>query len=383
MTENQTPQLTQRLKDKALELGFDAAGICAATPIDQWSRFQHWLEQGYAGEMTYLTDRSAAYSDPKYVLDGVESLVLLTMNYGTEAPKLPADGQGRVSRYAWGPRDYHDVIHERLKHLLAWLNHERPHSRNRGVVDTAPLFERQYAQLAGLGWLGKNTLLLNRSAGSLFFLAAVLTDQVLEPDPAFTTDHCGSCTKCLDACPTDAFPQPYVLDATRCISYLTIELRGDIPVEFRPHMDSWMFGCDVCQDVCPWNRKAPVSSQPEFFPVPDGNPVDLCEILRLDEAGFRQRYRHTPLWRSKRRGVLRNAAIVLGGQKHVAAVPDLIQGLNDVEPLVRAACAWALGQMQLPDADHALHDRLSRETDPSVRRELEKAAEKPSNRLPR
>ena len=227
----------------------------------------------------------------------------------------------------------------------------------RGVVDTAPLLEREFAQLAGLGWVGKHTLLINRQQGSWFFLAALITDVELSYDAPHETDHCGTCRACLDACPTGAFPQPYVLDATRCISYLTIELRDAVPAELRSGIGDWLFGCDVCQDVCPWNSRAPLSRQAEFAPRADSNPINLISLFDLDDATFRERFRHTPLWRPKRRGLLRNAAIVLGNRPTPAAIPALIRGLNDDEPLVRGACAWALDV--IPSRQHATHYRAA------------------------
>jgi len=229
-------------------------------------------------------------------------------------------------------------------HALAdWLRERTPGAQVRGVVDSAPLLEREFAVQAGLGWIGKNTLLLNKPAGSYFFLAALLTDLDLPADEPFRTDHCGTCTACLDACPTQAFPQPYVLDATKCISYLTIELRDSIPEELRAGIGDWLFGCDVCQDVCPWNQRAPLSDEPMFQPRADENPVDLIALFELDEAGFKERFRHSPLWRAKRRGILRNAAIVLGNQRSRQAIPALTRGLKDEEAIVGEACAWALG----------------------------------------
>jgi epoxyqueuosine reductase len=248
-----------------------------------------------------------------------------------------------------------------------------PGAATRGVVDTAPLLEREFAQLAGLGWVGKNTLLLNRHAGSYFFLAALLTDVVLEYDAPHAADHCGSCTACLDACPTAAFPQAYVLDASQCISYLTIELKEQMPAELRTGVGDWLFGCDVCQEVCPWNRFAPLSREAEFAPVDPMNPVQLAELFDLDENDFRRRFRKTPLWRPHRRGLLRNAAIVLGNQRPQAAMPALVKGLNDEETVVRGACAWALGQIGGEAARAALASQLRAETDPDVLSEIRSA----------
>ncbi len=367
------PELTGRLKAHARELGFDAAGICRAEATRDWPGFQKWLTHDYHGTMRWLKDRSEAYRHPDSVLAGVRSLVVLTRNYRTADPVTTQPGHGRISRYAWGASDYHDVIHDQLKQLARWMQTEVPSSQNRGVVDTAPLLERQLGQIAGLGWQGKNTLLIQPHAGSLFFLAVLLTDVVLEYDPPFPTDHCGTCTACLDACPTRAFVQPYVLDARRCISYLTIELRDDIPTVFREQMGEWIFGCDVCQDVCPWNRHAPIIDDARFFPALNDQTADLCQLLTMDEDAFRERFRKTPLWRSKRRGVLRNAAIALGARPDPAFVGALEHGLADAEPLVRSASAWALGQVGSQTAKQALESQMPRETDPAVCHEIQQA----------
>jgi len=366
-------QLTTTLKEAAHALGFPLVGVCAAKVPGGLARFHEWLAAGYAGEMRFLADRAAAYEHPSAVLAGVRSIVMLALPYRTQPPQPEQSGEGRVSRYAWGTDDYHDVIHARLKQLATKLKELSPGAEVRGVVDTAPLLEREFAQLAGLGWIGKNTLVLNKRWGSWFFLAALLTDVELAYDAPHATDHCGTCTACLDACPTDAFVGPHVLDASRCISYLTIELRNPIPHDLRPGIGSWLFGCDVCQDVCPWNTKAPITSEPAFQPLADSNPLALVELFALDDEAFRQRFRRTPLWRSKRRGILRNAAIVLGNQRDLAAFPALVQGLNDSEPLIRGACAWAMGQLGSAEAQQALQARLTIETEPIVREEIEHA----------
>lgn len=368
--------LTTDLKAEALRLGFSAAAACPAVSPEGATRLGEWLQMGYGGEMDYISVRQRAYADPGMVLEGARSILMLTMNYRTAEPELPADGQGRISRYAWGEADYHDVIHDRLKQLVKLAEELVPGGKARGVVDSAPLLEREFAQLAGLGWIGKHTLLLSREQGSYFFLAALLLDQELVYDEPHAADHCGTCTACLDACPTEAFVQPHLLDATRCISYLTIELDGSIPLELRSGIGDWLFGCDVCQDVCPWNRFAPVVvMEPAFQPRSDApsNPVELAELFELDDAGFRARFRHTPLWRAKRRGLLRNAAIVLGNQQSTAAVPALIRGLNDAEPLVRGASAWGLGEIGTEEANAALKERLADEEDGCVRKEIEGA----------
>jgi epoxyqueuosine reductase len=363
-------EISQQLKDRAQELGFQLTGICPAVTPTGVHHLDQWLESGYAGQMDYLASRREAYQHPSNLLAGSQSILMLGMHYQTFKPETPQPGQGRISRYAWGEQDYHDLIRQRLHQLADWFRELLPGAKTRGVVDTAPLLEREFAQLAGLGWVGKNTLLINPKAGSYFFLAALLTDQTLAYDTTQTSDHCGTCSACLDACPTGAFVQPYVLDATRCISYLTIEHHDAIAVELRPQMEQWLFGCDVCQEVCPWNRFAPQSSQDSFAPRSDANPADLMSLFELDDPTFRQRYRQTPLWRAHRRGLLRNAAILLGNQRYELAQPALALGLTDQEPVVRGASAWALGQLANESAQQLLQQHLTQETDLEVRQEI-------------
>ena len=378
-------ELTSYIKREAAALGFTLSGVAPAVAPPGAARLDEWLAAGYAGQMHYLADRREAYGHPRHVLEGVRSVVMLAMEYRTAEPVLPQPGEGRISRYAWGSADYHDLIRERLNQLASQLREWAPGALARGVVDTAPLLEREFAQLAGLGWIGKHTLLINRDRGSWFFLSALLTDIELQYDAPHETDHCGTCRACLDACPTDAFPQPYVLDASRCISYLTIELKDAVPAELRAGLGEWLFGCDVCQEVCPWNRHAREGEAPAepgsagaspsqvFSPRPDNNPLDLIPLFELDDAAFRARFRHTPLWRPKRRGILRNAAIVLGNRTAPAALPALVRGLNDDEPLVRGACAWALGRFPQASAAEALRDRRETEPDAEVRGEIDAA----------
>ncbi|MCA9264318.1 MAG: tRNA epoxyqueuosine(34) reductase QueG [Planctomycetales bacterium] len=363
-------RLTEAVKEESLRLGFDHVGICAAVAPAGLKHFREWLSRGYAGEMHYLADRRDAYAHPSGVLDGVRSLVLLGMNYRTSEPAPLEWAEGRISRYAWGDSDYHDLIHQRLKQLKKFVLTWRPTGQVRGVVDTAPLLERDFARLAGLGWIGKHTLLLNRDAGSWFFLAALLVDFELVYDSPSSVDYCGTCTACLDACPTGAFPEPYVLDARRCISYLTIELRGSIPSDLRSGIGEWLFGCDICQEVCPWNRRAPRADENGFQPGVGRNPVNLAELLSLTEDEFRDRFRHTPLWRSKRGGILRNAAIVLGNQRPLGGEAALGDALADNDAVVRAAAAWALGKYGTDAARQFLEARLTTEDQAAVREEI-------------
>src|SRR5438067_2777624 len=280
----------ERIKDHARAVGFALVGIARAAEADGFERLQEWLERGYAGEMAYMGRHADARRHPAAVLPEVRSVVMVGMEYGAsrerqrpegssqetppvaDAPGSP--GHGKIARYAAGP-DYHDVLRDRLNRLLAWVQQQVPGCRGRGVVDTAPLLERDFARRAGLGWIGKNTMLINKHRGSYFFLGALLLDVELTPDEPHTASHCGTCTACLDACPTGAFTGPGWLDARRCISYLTIELRTPMPEELRRGVGDWVFGCDVCQEVCPWNRKAPPGSVPALQARPELEALDL------------------------------------------------------------------------------------------------------------
>jgi epoxyqueuosine reductase len=337
--------LETAIKAQAHTLGFELAGIARATVADHFAEFRAWLDQGYAGEMEYMSRQAEARRHPASMLATVRSVIMVGMNYKPNPDtNEPPPGQGRIARYARGT-DYHRVLWDRLNQLLAWVQQQRPGCQGRGVVDTAPLLERDFARRAGLGWFGKNTMLLNKRLGSYFFLGALLLDLELEPDPPHDTSHCGRCTACLDACPTQAFVAPGVLDSRRCISYLTIELRGPVPEELRPGLGDWIFGCDVCQEVCPWNHKAPSSRERAFVPRPELEAADPIELLGLSEEEFRRRFRGTALMRAKRRGVLRIAALVLGNRGDPAALPALHRALHDSEPLICEAAEWAIEQI--------------------------------------
>jgi epoxyqueuosine reductase len=360
-------ELTLALKAEAMRLGFDRVGVAPAVAPPGYDRYLDWLGSGNAAGMDYLDRHKEARSRPDYVLEGVRSVVMASVVYGqrTAEPELPH--QGKVARYARG-RDYHRVLWDRLGALLNWLQGRCPEVRGRAVVDTAPLLERDFARLAGLGWIGKNTMLIDRRLGSFTFLGALLVDVDLVPDTPFTADHCGTCTRCLEACPTDAFAGPYELDARRCISYWTIEHRGPIAVEYADRLDGWVFGCDVCQDVCPWNRKSPPGQMPEFDAQPDWNNPDLIAWLSRPHEEWKGTLKGTALERSRRVGLLRNASLILGTRRVTEAVPALQSLLSDIEedPVVRSAAAWALGRIGTDDARQAL--LRNRDTaDPAVR----------------
>ncbi|MGD0900965.1 MAG: tRNA epoxyqueuosine(34) reductase QueG [Thermoguttaceae bacterium] len=306
-----TPEiLTARLKAEARRLGFDLVGAAPAIEPPGLGHFRQWLADGFAGHMRYMADRAAAREHPRNVLPGARSLLVLAMGYRTVEPALAGVGQATVARYAWG-QDYHTVVRSRLRALADFHRHLVPGAAVRGVVDTAPLLERDFARLAGLGWIGKNTLLIHRRLGSWLVLAALLSTESLVYDEPMAKSYCGTCRKCLEACPTGALVEPYRLDARRCIAYLTIESREPAPEELRPRMGQRIFGCDACQEVCPWNRRAPVTSEPAFQPGPGMNPVELVELVGLDEAAFRERFRGTALLRAGNRGLVSRAALYI------------------------------------------------------------------------
>jgi epoxyqueuosine reductase len=348
------PVLEEQIKQYAHDLGFELAGIAPATPADGFDRLKEWLDQGYAGEMSYMHRQAEARRHPSSILPEVRSVIMVGMNYNNRGSRIEDRGtndlrssapMGKVARYAQG-LDYHDVLWRKLNQLLERIQEEVPGCRGRGVVDTAPLLERDFARRAGLGWFGKNTMLLNKRLGSYFFLGALLLNIKLQADPPHETSHCGTCTACLDACPTQAFVAPGQLDSRRCISYLTIELRGPIPEDLREPMGDWLFGCDVCQEVCPWNRKAPPGREPDLQPRADLAALDPIVLLGLSEEEYRQRFRGAALTRAKRRGLLGNAAIVLGNRGDPASLPALRRALSDPELLVREAARWAIERIQ-------------------------------------
>ena len=278
---------------------------------------------------------------PDNILDGVKSVVMVGIVYGRTPTRDPGANEGKIARYAQGG-DYHEFLWERLGGLLAWLQTERPAARGRAVADTAPLLERDFAQLAGLGWQGKNTMLINPRLGSFTLLGALLVDEELTPDSPFEFDRCGTCTRCLDACPTDAFDGPHRLDARRCISYWTIEHRGVMPDEVAESLEGWAFGCDICQDVCPWNRKAPPGRVPSMAPRDDWRNPDLIAWLDRDQDSWKRVLKGTALKRTKRVGLVRNACLILGARRSIDAIPSLRRLLEDEDETIRWAADWAL-----------------------------------------
>jgi epoxyqueuosine reductase len=364
--------LTEQLKAEAHRLGFELVGVAPAVVPPGYGHYLEWLEHGREAGMAYLRRQAEARGHPGHILEGARSVIVVGMIYGSRDPTPPSPTQGKVARYARGG-DYHEILWRKLEALLGWLQAERPGVVGRAVCDTAPLLERDFARLAGLGWIGKNTCLIDRRAGSFTVLGSLLVDLELAYDAPLETNHCGTCTRCLDACPTDAFDGPYQLDARRCISYWTIEHRGAIPEEASETLDGWAFGCDVCQDVCPWNRKAPTGREPGLEPRPSWTYPDLIEWLERDPVEFSRAIKGTALGRSKRSGLLRNAALILGTRRVFEALHALVERLHDADPIVRGASAWALGRIGSAEAVEALERAV--DDDPAAREAIRRALE--------
>jgi len=360
--------LTERLKTKALELGFDLIGVAPASRAPHAEAYHRWLERDYHAGMQWLAREPERRQNPRLVLDGAQSVVVAGLSYFTLNP--PAElwldpARGRIARYAWG-LDYHEVMLPRLQELGRFIEAEAGRSLNRrAYVDTGPVLERDFAAQAGLGFVGKNTLLINPALGSFLFLGEILVDIDLDYDepaqnegaacrlagsgPTQRVATCGNCARCLTGCPTGALPAAYILNSNRCISYLTIEHKGSIPPELRPLLKNWIFGCDECQEICPWARRyalKPTHRAAFWRCTPDFVAPNLIELLQLDESAFKARFAGTPIQRAKRRGLLRNVAVALGNWGHPAALPALEQARQDPDPLISEHAAWAINQIE-------------------------------------
>jgi epoxyqueuosine reductase len=382
--------LTAQIFDKAHGLGFDLVGIARVHPVPHLDVYHSWIAQGYHGEMGYMArpDRVERREDPGKIVPSARSVICVGLNYYSDP--LPAHFErhpscGLISNYAWG-MDYHDLMMPRLESLAAFIGAEAGAETGcnvtcRAYVDTGPVLERAYAARAGLGFIGKNTCLIHPRMGSWLFLGEILVDVELDPAMEQMSTSCGTCRRCLDACPTGALVAPYVLDARRCISYLTIELKGSIPCEFRSLMSNWIYGCDICQVVCPWQRFAqPTREQSFWADGPDRAAPALQDLMGMGEDVFQQRYKGSPIFRVGRRRLLRNTAVALGNWGNERAVPALICALTDVEPLIRGHAAWALGHIGGRAAQNALENSLHGEQDSCVQREIEMAVSASSHR---
>jgi len=367
--------LAERISQQAQRLGFSSVGFLPAMELPNSALLFDWLHEGRHGLMAYMERHDALRINPSVLEPGTQTVIALTTNYASSSDYL--SGGLRVARYAHND-DYHDVLRQRMLELAAFIHAESGASvAARPVVDSAPLLERNLAAEAGLGWIGKNSLLLHRELGSFVILSELLVDLEIESEPrAPYPNRCGSCSSCIDRCPTGAIVSPYIIDARRCISYLTIELKGPIPRELRPLISDHLFGCDVCQDVCPWNSKIEFHEDLAFVPRKDLDSLSLADVLRLSAEEFARIFKGSPIKRSKRRGLLRNAAVVLGNLGDSACVPLLAERLRiEEESLVRGHIAWALGQIGGELAQSVLHEAAQREGEHYVLEEIHHALE--------
>ncbi len=374
--------LSARIRIRAHELGFDHVGIAPVHASEQGDAYVRWVAAGMHGEMGYMAreDAVAKRIDPAVLVSGAKSAVVVALHY---APPGDAQGatddpsRGIVARYARGD-DYHELMKARLIALQDWIAAELVPVGGRAYVDTGAVLERELAQRAGLGWQGKNTMLIHPRRGSYFFLGEVLLDVELEYDAPFARDHCGTCHRCIDACPTgallgrDASGAP-VMDARRCISYLTIELKGPIPRELRPGIGNRVYGCDICNEACPWNRFSEPADEPAFLAREGLDGPSLVEWMTMTQEEFSRRFKDSPIKRTRRRGLLRNVAVALGNWGAPEAVPALSAALDDEEPLVRGHAAWALGRIGTAAAWQELAGRADVEEDAWVREEIVEA----------
>ena len=334
------------IRQRAAELGFDDCRITTAAPPASAEKFQDWLAQKQHGEMAWLERNADKRIDPQKVLPGAKSVICLAVSYQNSEFQISNFKSGVIARYAQF-KDYHDVLAEKLKLLADFANQlGDAETRSLWYVDTGPVLERDFAQRAGLGFIGKHTNLISRRLGNWIFLAEILTTLELEPD-APEKNHCGSCTRCISACPTNAIIAPFQLDARKCISYLTIELKCSIPEEFRRAIGNRIYGCDDCLAACPWNKFAREGSLMKPHAREDLAAPDLLELLRLDDVAFKSRFAGTPMLRTKRRGLLRNVCVALGNVGDESVLPDLEKASNDREPLIAEHARWAMKEIEL------------------------------------
>ncbi len=362
------------LKKLAIDAGFDRAGVATLAPSDHPDALHQWLERGDQAAMEWMTRRTELRLDPRQLFAGARSALCVALQYAPTSGEEEVSGDlwPRVARYARG-RDYHNVMGKRLRKLAKRVRESFPGTETRFYVDTGPVLERELAARAGLGAVGKNTLLLHPEAGSWFMLGELFTSLELAPDPPIA-DLCGSCSRCLEACPTGALTAPYVLDSRRCISYWTIEHRGALPAEARQAMADWIFGCDLCQEACPVNAAPAAEGQDPAFDLPARRgQLDLIGLLGLAEPDFAEVFHGSPMQRAKRQGLRRNAAVAMGNLAAARYIEPLIQALADQDPLLRAHAAWALGKSRNPELLKTLCDALEVEPDPEVQRELRAA----------
>jgi epoxyqueuosine reductase len=363
--------LTARLRAEARRLGFFKMGVAAAGPLPWKQHFDAWLAEGMHGDMSYLERQADKRKEPALVLDNVRSILVLAVNYHVAVASSEDPLRGKISRYARG-EDYHRLIQDRLRALLDFIRREEPRAHGLFHVDTGPVMEKVWGAHSSLGWMGKHSNLITRQKGSWFFTGVILLDLELEYD-AREKDYCGACSRCIDACPTGAIVAPYVVDARLCISYLTIELKGAIPRRLRTLIGNRIFGCDDCQEACPWNRFAVSTAEQKFWPR-DGNLApELTHLAATTREEFDARFKNSPVRRARRDGFVRNVVTALGNSRRSEAVPALAQAMGDASSLVRTHAAWALGRIGTLQARAALVQARRIESDPEVLEEIELA----------
>jgi epoxyqueuosine reductase len=360
--------LTTTIREEAARMGFFRTGVARAGPLSDAARLDRWLQQGMHGEMHYMARQAARRKDPALVLSEVKSIVTTAAGYYAEGEPEADPTAAIISRYAWG-KDYHRTIDKRVRVLAGLVTRLVPGAKALTYVDTGPVMEKFWGAEGGLGWIGKHSNLITRQQGSWFFLGTILLNVELDYGKR-EPDRCGTCERCILACPTGAIVRPYVVDARSCISYLTIELRGTIPRPLRPLIGNRIFGCDDCQDVCPWNRFAVPTPFEEFLPLEGNAPATLVSLTRLTEEQFRQRFVGTAILRAGRDGFVRNVAVALGNCRSPEAVDALSRCLDDESPVVRAHAAWALGRIGGDAARQVLRDASTGEQWPEVREEI-------------
>jgi len=361
-------EFSKSLRAQVRSLGFAKIAISRPERLDERNGLKSWLEAGHHGDMLWMQRDPEKRLDPRLLFDDCRSVVTLAMNYYSPEKHSENAWEGKISRYAWG-MDYHAVAKNRLRKLLEWIRSEEPTATGVAYCDTGPIMDKAWAHKSGLGWIGKHSNLISRDWGSWLFLSELLLNLELDTDSE-DRNYCGTCQRCMAACPTQAIVAPYIVDARRCISYLTIELRGSIPREFRRSIGSRIFGCDDCQDVCPWNRFAQITDEGAFRPASGNHTPDLKDLMTITEEEFRSRFAQSPIRRAKYAGFLRNVAVALGNSRDPAVCGVLIKSLNHSEPLVREHVAWALGEIGGKQVYEALLARLQVETSAGVREEI-------------
>jgi epoxyqueuosine reductase len=340
-----TSQLSSRIREEARRLGFFRTGVVPARPLPHPERFTDWLEKGMHGEMRYLERQAPKRLDPTLVLANARSILVLAMSYHAVGALTENALKGRISRFAWG-NDYHTFIRNRLEQLLSFIRNQEPSAQGICYVDTGPVMEKVWGAQSALGWMGKHTNLITRDHGSWFFIGVILLNLDLDCDSP-EQDYCGTCRRCIDACPTGAIIAPYVLDTRLCISYLTIELRGSIPVRLRSLIGNRIYGCDDCQDACPWNRFASRTTESAFKPLLGSFMPDLLPLVQIKPEEFKRRFKDSPVLRATRDGFVRNAVVALGNSRRNEAIPALEMALRDPSPLVGEHTEWAMRNLRM------------------------------------